>query len=89
MDYLAFDDFYIENVRITNCPFVRRLPSFIRVKYDGIYNDPAVTERFYFNFSLIDIRICPVQSFHNRIITGKQLLAQHEKIQDSFTIIRR
>jgi hypothetical protein len=46
------------------------------MKYDGFYNDPAVTDRFDFNFCLIDIWICPIQSFHNWIITGKQVFAQ-------------
>lgn len=76
MDYPAFDDFDVEDISFVNRSFVRRLPSFIRVKYDGIYSDPAVTDRFDFDFSLIDIRICPIKSFHNGIITGKQLFAQ-------------
>jgi hypothetical protein len=46
------------------------------MKYDGIYNDPTVADSFDFNFCLIDIMICPIQPFHNGIITGKQVFAQ-------------
>jgi hypothetical protein len=72
VDYPAVNNFNIKNLGFTNPALVGWLASFIRMEYDRLYRNLAVADRFDFDFYFIDIRICPIQSFHNKIITGKQ-----------------
>lgn len=76
VDYPAFDNLDVKNIAFTNSALVGRLASFIRMKHDGLYSDSTVADRLNFDFDLINIRICPIQSFHNGIITGKRPVAQ-------------
>jgi len=76
VDYPAVDNLDIENFRFTYPAFVGRLASFIGMEYDGFYSDRAVADRFDLDFNLINIRICPIQSFHKGIITGILPVAQ-------------
>jgi hypothetical protein len=72
VDNPAVNNFNIKNLGFTNPALVGWLASFIRMEYDRLYRNLAVADRFDFDFYFIDIRICPIQSFHNKIITGKQ-----------------
>ena len=71
MDNPAVNNFDTKNLRFTNPALIGRLASFIWMKYNRLYRDLAIADGFNFDFYFIDIRICPVQSFHNKIITGK------------------
>jgi hypothetical protein len=71
VDYPTIGNFNGKDLGFTNPALVGRLASFIRMKYDRLYRNLAVADGFYFDFYFIDIRIYPVQSFHNKIITDK------------------
>jgi len=76
MDYPAVDNLDVENLGFANSAPVGGLPSFIRMEYDGFYCNLAAFDRLDFDLNFTVIRICPIQSFHKRIITGKQHSAQ-------------
>lgn len=76
MDYLAVDNLDIENIALTDTALVGRLASFIWMKYYRLYCDLAVADGLDFDLDFVNIRICPIQSFHNRIIICKRLDTQ-------------
>ena len=57
-----------ENLGLANSPLIRPLPALIGMEHNRIYSDPAVANSLNFNFNLIDIGICPIQSFHSFVL---------------------
>jgi hypothetical protein len=60
MDYPAVDNLDIENFRFAYPALIDRLASFIGMKYNRLYRDFAVADRFDFHFYFVDIRTCPI-----------------------------